>query len=159
MFLMCTGITIAKRDIPAKLIQKHQLEERMIQRSETAEKEILFMQRHRRPLLPVFYQGELRILPWGNRQRNSNAPMDQWCDVATLESGAWSMYHTESAEIQANFGLERGVWFQIREGIKGTIIHDQHEHPYAYMLLQPSSHYYQVMTGYEKESVFLGEQI
>jgi len=156
---MCTGITIAWRDVPAKLIQKYQLEERMIQRSETAEKEILFMQRHRRPLLPVFYQGELRILSWGNRQRNINAPMAQWCDVATLESGAWSIYHPEPAEIQANFGLERGVWFQIREGIKATIIHDQHEQPYVYMLLQPSSHYYQVMTGYEKEPVFLGEQI
>lgn len=156
---MCTGITIAWRDLPAKLIQKHQLEERMIQRSETAEKEILFMQRHRRPLLPVFYQGELRILPWGNRQRNINVPLAQWCDLATLESGAWSMYHTESAEIQANFGLERGVWFQIREGVKGAIIHDQHEQPYVYMLLQPASHYYQVMTGYEKEPIFLGTQI
>ena len=110
---MCTGITIAWRDIPTRLIRKHQLDERIIQRSETADKEILFMQRHRQPLLPVFYQGELRILPWGNRQRHSNAPLAWWCEVATLESGAWSMYHPEPVEILANFGLERGVWFQM----------------------------------------------
>lgn len=159
MFLMCTAITIAWRDVPAKLIQKHHLEERMIQRSETAEKEILFMQRHRRPLLPIFYQGELHILPWGNRQRNIHVPLAWSCEVATLESGTWSMYGPEPAEILANFGLERGTWFQIKEGIKGLIIHDQQEQPYVYMLLQPSSHYYQVMTGYNKEPVFLGEQI
>ena len=69
------------------------------------------------------------------------------------------MYHPETVEILANFGLERGVWFQIREGIQGAIIHDQHEQPCVYMLLQPASHYYQVMTGYHREPVFLGEQI
>ncbi len=116
MFLMCTGITIAWHDVPAKLIQKFQLEERIIQRSATAEKEILFLQRHRRPLLPVFYEGELQILPWGNRQRNCNAPLAWWCEVATLASGAWAIYHPEPAEIQANFGLERGVWFQSEIG-------------------------------------------
>ena len=156
---MCTGITIACRDIPTRLIRKHQLDERIIQRSETADKEILFMQRHRQPLLPVFYEGELQILPWGNRPRHNNAPLAWWCEVATLESGAWSMYHPEPVEILANFGLERGVWFQIREGIQGAIIHDQHEQPCVYMLLQPASHYYQVMTGYHREPVFLGEQI
>lgn len=159
MLLMCTGITLAWRDIPTRLIRKYQLEERIIQRSETAEKEILFLQRHRRPLLPVFYQGELQILPWGNRQRNCNAPLAWWCEVSTLQSGAWSMYAPEPVEILANFGLERGVWFQIREGIQGTIIHDQHEQPYVYLILQPASHYYQVMTGYHREPVFLGEQI
>ncbi|MCA9014414.1 MAG: hypothetical protein KDA77_03690, partial [Planctomycetaceae bacterium] len=113
---MCTGITLAWREIPTRLIQKYQLEERIIQRCETAEKEILFLQRHRRPLLPVFYQGELQILPWGNRQRNCNAPLAWWCEVSTLQSGAWSMYSPEPVEILANFGLERGVWFQIKEG-------------------------------------------
>lgn len=156
---MCAAITIAWQDVPAKLIQKYHLEERMIQRSETAEKEILFMQRHRHPLLPVFYQGELHILPWGNRQKNIKAPLAWSCEVATLKSGAWSMYGPEPVEILANFGLERGTWFQIKEGIKGLIIHDQQEQPYVYMLLQPSSHYYQVMTGYNKEPVFLGDQI
>ena len=159
MLLMCTGITLAWREVPTRLIQKHQLEERILQRSETAEKEILFLQRHRRPLLPVFYQGELQILPWGNRQRNCNAPLAWWTEVATLQSGAWSMYAPEPVEILANFGLERGVWFQIKEGIQGTIIHDQYEQPYVYLILQPASHYYQVMTGYHREPVFLGEQI
>ena len=118
---MCTGITIAWRDIPTRLIRKHQLDERIIQRSETADKEILFMQRHRQPLLPVFYEGELQILPWGNRHRHNNAPLAWWCEVATLESGAWSMYHPEPVEILANFGLERGVWFQAFKAQSCTI--------------------------------------
>ncbi|QDT19686.1 hypothetical protein HG66A1_14540 [Gimesia chilikensis] len=159
MLLMCTAITLAWREIPRKLIRRFQLEERVIQRSETADKEILFLQRHRQPLLPVFYQGELQILPWGNRQRNSSAPLAWWCDVATLQSGAWAQYHPEPVEILANFGLERGVWFLIREGLQGVLIHDQREQPSVYLLLQPASHYYQVMTGYHREPVFLGEQI
>ena len=50
---MCTAITLAWREIPRKLIRRFQLEERVIQRSETADKEILFLQRHRQPLLPA----------------------------------------------------------------------------------------------------------
>ncbi len=156
---MCTGITISRHEIPTKLIERFQLEERYIQRSEHAQKEILFLQRHRFPLLPVFYQGEVQLLPWGNRQSKVKVPLAWWCDVATLESGAWSVHSPEPVEVLATFGWERGVWYQVPQGIRGLVIHDQHKQPYVYLLLQPSTHYYQVMTGYEREPVFIGKQI
>lgn len=160
MFLkMCTGITVGRHAVPEKLIKKYNLEERLIQRSEQAEKEILFMQRHRFPLLPVFYQGEVHIMPWGNHDREKNVPVAWWGELSTLQSGAWSHFSPEPAEILGSFGLERGVWFQIPQGIKGVVIHDQRQRPYVYMLLQPASHYYEVMTGYQREPVFIGEQI
>ncbi|QDU08143.1 hypothetical protein V202x_15070 [Gimesia aquarii] len=57
------------------------------------------------------------------------------------------------------FAIERGVWYQVSQGIRGIVVGDQNENPYVYLLLEPASHYYQVMTGYHLEPVFWGEQI
>ncbi|QDU10184.1 hypothetical protein [Gimesia aquarii] len=156
---MCTGITVSRHAVPDEFIKQYNLEERFFQRSERAQKEILFMQRHRLPLLPVFYQGAVHVMRWGNRRRDIKVPLAWNCDMATLESGAWTQYAPEPIEILATFGFEKGVWYQVPEGIRGVVIHDQHNEPYVYLLLQPSSHYYQVMTGYDREPVFIGEQI
>lgn len=159
VFLMCTGITVSRHAVPDELIKQYNLEERFMQRSEHAGKEILFMQRHRHPLLPVHYQGQTRIMPWGNRRRNVKVPLAWSCELSAIESGSWSHFSPEPVEVPATFGLERGVWYQVPQGIRGVVIHDQHDHPYVYLLLEPASHYYQVMTGYHLEPVFLGEQI
>ena len=156
---MCTAISVCRHDVTTRLIETYNLEQRFIQRTDHAPKEILFEQRHRLPLIPVFYQGEIHVLPWGNRRRDVKVPLAWSCDVATLESGAWSQYAPDPVEILATFGFEKGVWYQVPEGIRGLVIHDQRDQPYVYLLLEPASHYYQVMTGYDREPVFVGEQI
>jgi hypothetical protein len=56
-------------------------------------------------------------------------------------------------------GLERGVWFLIPEGIRGVLVRDERGRPHVYMLTQPASHYYQIMTRNPRMPVLLGEQI
>lgn len=62
-------------------------------------------------------------------------------------------------KISALFGLEQGVWFHIKEGMEAILVNDEKGKPHVYMLSQPASHYYQVMTRHERMPVFLGEQM
>ena len=65
----------------------------------------------------------------------------------------------EPVDIPAALGLERGVWFLIPEGIRGVLVRDERGRPHVYMLTQPASHYYQIMTRNNRMPVLLGEQI
>ena len=40
----------------------------------------------------------------------------------------------------------RGVWFRIRQGIRGLLVPDERGIAVVYMICEPASHYYQVMT-------------
>ncbi|MCH8828877.1 MAG: hypothetical protein IID45_04790, partial [Planctomycetes bacterium] len=60
---------------------------------------------------------------------------------------------------RANFGLEKGRWFHIDEGIRGLLVNDETNHPHVYMLTEPASHYYHGMTRHDRMPVFLGDGI
>jgi hypothetical protein len=62
-------------------------------------------------------------------------------------------------EIPASRGLDRGVWFQIRVGVKGLADRDEHGEPVVNVLVEPASHYYQVMTRSPWMPVLIGERI
>jgi hypothetical protein len=38
------------------------------------------------------------------------------------------------------------VWYRIRQGIRGLLAHDERGRPRVYVVCEPSSHYYQIMT-------------
>jgi hypothetical protein len=39
-----------------------------------------------------------------------------------------------------------GVWYRVRRGIRGVLVPDERGRPREYVVREPSSHYYQVMT-------------
>lgn len=56
-------------------------------------------------------------------------------------------------------GLEGGVWFAVREGIRGLVVHDERDEPVAYMICEPASRYYEVMTRSRRMPALVGERI
>jgi hypothetical protein len=57
-------------------------------------------------------------------------------------------------------GLDKGVWYRIRQGIRGLLAHDEGGKPRVYVVCEPSSQYYQVMTrGSCWMPVLIGERI
>ena len=62
------------------------------------------------------------------------------------EDGGWGDRLVESVMIPATMGLDRGVWYRIRQGIRGLVVQDERGCPRVYVLCEPSTHYYQVMT-------------
>jgi hypothetical protein len=56
-------------------------------------------------------------------------------------------------------GFEKGIWFRIRQGIQGLLVCDEKGVEAAYMLCEPASHFFQVMTRAERMPVLIGERI
>ena len=157
---MCLGISILRRQINAELLAEFALQRSLFSRADGADDELIFKFNDPVPRLPVMHDGQLHIYTWGNRNdRQSRLPKTGWCRTESLEAGKWRYLSPEQCVIPAVAGLEKGVWFQIKEGIQGVVVHDESERPHIYMLTQPASHYYQVMTRHERMPVLIGQVI
>ena len=111
-------------------------------------------------LSPVVHVGQLVIYEWGNRSGKSpKLPKTGWCKQESLAAGKWRWLHPEAVDIPCSFGLEKGIWFQINEGIRGMLVRDEQEKPHVYMLTEPASHYYEVMTRHDRMPVLIGQRI
>lgn len=158
-WLMCAGIAVSGRDLPVRLVEESALHDRLVVRQADADREFRFLFRDPRPLLPVWHAEQLCILTWGNRDRRSKLPRTGWVRLEDLEAGHWSQLRPEAVDIPASFGLDKGVWFQIREGIRGIRVLDERRQPRVYMLTEPASHYYNVMTRNVRMPVLIGSRI
>lgn len=152
---MCSGISLSWRELPQSLIDRYELEPRVIVRSEGAEREIRFLYRDPMPLLPVWVGNRLVIRPWGNRNRRSKLPRTGWA----MQEGLATWGQPEAVEIPATFGFDRGVWFQIRQGLRGIMLPDEQGQQHVYLLTEPASHYYRIMTRNTRMPVLIGERI
>lgn len=155
---MCFGIALPIDALPEELVHQHQ--QRVALRDPGASRELRFFFRDPRPELPAWYGSQLAIYPWGNRDdAASRLPRTGWCRQESLEAGRWRHLRPEPVDIPASLGLEKGVWFQITEGIRGILVEDERGQPHVYMLTQPASHYYQIMTRHDRMPVLLGQQM
>jgi len=55
--------------------------------------------------------------------------------------------------------LERGIWYPLRQGIRGLLVPDERRLAVVYMICEPASHYYQMMTRSNRMPVFIEEKI
>jgi hypothetical protein len=148
---MFGGIAVAYSDLPVELIDQHRVHER------GGEPEVQFLVRDADRVLPVWQEGRLRIIRWGNRRGQSRVlPCTAWTWAATLEQGGWGEREAVPVVIPATMGLDRGVWFRVREGIRGVVVQDEQGRPVVYVLVEPATHYYQVMTRSSLMPVLVG---
>jgi hypothetical protein len=155
---MFSGISLARSELPEELIERHGLRRRVHDRG--GEPELRFLTRERAPVLPVWLDGQLRVVRWGNRRGQSRRlPCTAWTWLATVEKGGWAELEPVEVAIPAAMGLDRGVWFQIREGVRGLAVRDEQGELVVFVLVEPASHYYQVMTRSAWMPVLIGERI
>ncbi len=149
---MCLAVAVPIHEIPEAMLIEHRLSERIAQRDNGSGREIQFLYRHRRPLLPVQVDGQLRIMDWGSKR--GPLPMGGWCHREWIEGGHWQHLRPSKATVLAALALERGVWFQVREGIEAVIVCGR-----VYLLTEPASHYYRIMTRNQRMPVLVGQTI
>lgn len=157
---MCNGIALDETSVTEELEYAHIAAFRKVLRGNSARVEYHFLFEHTPRELPVWYQGRLQIIPWGHNSRTrNNIPNYGICKKESLNAGSWNHLHPQPVKIPAVFVLDRGVWYHCSEGIQGILIYDREKQPVVYVLTQPASHYYTVMTRNERMPVFFGESI
>lgn len=155
---MCVGIALAWSELPTELIGRHRLERRLHERG--GEREVRFLFRDYDPRLPVWRDGQLQIVRWGNaRGRSRSLPRTGWTWKETVDAGGWRFARAVPVVIPASLGLEQGVWYRIRQGIRGLLVPDERGFAVAYMICEPSTHYYQIMTRSGRMPLLIGEKI
>lgn len=86
-------------------------------------------------------------------------PVGRWTRQARVESGYWSQCGAEAVDVPAALGLDGGVWYAIRRGVRAGLVRDEHGNERVYLVCEPSSHYYAVMTRSSWMPVLIGERI
>ena len=96
----------------------------------------------------------------GYRRRESRfLPVGSWTRLERVESGYWSQCGAEPVGIPAALGLDNGVWYGIREGMRGVLVSDENGVERMYVVCEPASHYYGVMMRSAWMPVLIGERI
>jgi hypothetical protein len=76
-----------------------------------------------------------------------------------VEAGQWAPWQPELVDIPARLCPERGVWFHVREGMRGLLVADERGVGHIDILTEPASHYYLVMTRSDRMPVLILERI
>jgi hypothetical protein len=140
---MCTGIAIARSELPLDLVRRHRLDERVYAREGREEFQFHWWQVP--AVVPVRWDGRLVVLPWGSKARRGPLPYGGWVSVEHVADGVFAGAAPDEAVIPANLGQHKGTWFLISEGIRGVVIRSRGG-PVVYMLTEPASNYYRNMT-------------
>lgn len=156
---MCAGVSLSWREMPADLVERYQLRDRIIIRQKGGDWEARFLFRDPRPLLPVWHGERLTVYAWGNRDRRCKLPRTGWVRQESLAAGQWQELQPEMVEVPATFGYDKGVWYHIQGSIRGLLVPDEEGHPHVYVLTEPASHYYNVMTRSDRMPVLVGRRI
>jgi hypothetical protein len=155
---MCDGIALARSELPTELIGRYGLDRRAYCRG--GEPEILFLYRHWRPQLPIWRDGRLQVVRWGNGRGQSRfLPRTGWVWKASIDEGEWRHLDGVFVDIPATLALDMGVWYRVRQGIRGLLVPDERGIAVAYMICEPATHYYQIMTRNTRMPVLIQERI
>jgi hypothetical protein len=79
--------------------------------------------------------------------------------LAAVEAGEWARLRPERVEVPASVILHNERWIAVRQGLQGLQLRDEVGLPVVYVLCQPSSHYYAVMTRSKWKPVLVGKQV
>jgi hypothetical protein len=117
---MLSGIALALSGLPLELIARHGLERRIYERGGEREVQFLFADAER--LLPVWRDGRLEVLCWGNRRgESSRLPYTGWTQMENVEDGGWGECGAEPVVIPASMGLDKGFWYRISAGTRAAM--------------------------------------
>ena len=108
----------------------------------------------------INHEGQLRIVRWGCRRRGESYPSRGWLDE--IGHGGVGLLVGERCRTGGHsgaLGLDGGVWYAIRQGVRGVLVKDERGVERVYVVCEPASHYYAVMTRSAWMPVLIGERI
>ena len=155
---MLTGVALPLSEVPLDLIERHHLEPRL--RDRGGERELWFLWAAAERLLPVWHEGKLQLLRWGNRRGESRSlPTTAWARLESFAAGTWAPWRPVEAIVPATLGLDGRVWYRIRQGVRALVAADEHGLWRVFPLVEPATHYYKIMTRADWAPCLLSETI
>ena len=152
---MCTAVALPASELPDTVVE--QMAARVHTRGGV--RELRFYWRAVPALLPVWLNGRLQVVRWGNRDRAGRLPPTGWTWRQSVEEGRWAALAPEAVEIPAAYGLMNGVWYKVKQGARGLAVRTPTGEPVVYLVCEPATRYYRVMTRAEWMPVLVGEVI
>jgi hypothetical protein len=155
---MLRAVALPWNTLPLALIERHGLDLFLHERG--GEKEAQFHFGGADAVLPLRHEGRWLVARWGcGRGESRSLPVGGWTKLATVESGWWAGAGAEVVEVPAALGLDNGVWYAVRQGVRGLYVRDEAGVPRVYVICEPASHYYAIMTRSAWMPVLIGERI
>src|SRR5262245_34070930 len=162
---MLRGIALAASEVPLHLLEQPELQRRLAVREPhgldgPGEREVRFLWSDTPRLLPVWHEGTLQLVVWGNRRGEiRELPPAGWTRLETVVAGGWARWRPAPVDVPASLGLDGQVWYQVREGARGLLVRDEQGVSRVYLMCERATHYYQVMTRGKWMPVLIGERI
>ena len=153
---MCVAVALPASELPDDLLAG--LPSRVHTRG--GEQEVRFYWRAVPALLPVWWNGRLQVVKWGNRDRaERRLPPTGWTWKESVEEGKWAALEPEQVDVPAAYALMNGVWYRVKQGVRGLLVRTRAGEPLVYLVCEPSTRYYRVMTRAEWMPVLINEVI
>ncbi len=158
---MCSVVAVDVSTLPLALHEACDLRRRLHDRG-GGQHEVWFAFADPDAVLPVLDGGVVKLARWGSKDRGGRLPIGGWTWRQSVEEGKWSALgcETEPVRILADFGHELGVWYPVTEGIHGVLVRPPGDAPpVVYMVCEPATRYYRVMTKSDRMPSLVNEVI
>lgn len=155
---MCTAIALAYSEVPLAAVEQHGLAARVHDRG--GEREVRFYRQACPALIPCWWNGRFQLVKWGNRDRGEKKlPPTSWTWRETVEAGKWRELEPEPVVVPASFCFAGGVWYKVKQGVQALLVRTRAGEPVVYLICEPSTRYYRIMTRAEWMPCLVGEVI
>jgi hypothetical protein len=164
---MCGGVIFPYKKEYKALLDTVYSPEEVAQFEATGEVRSLFWQGPD-PVLPVLLEPdttepndnaakpELKLMRWGNRDKTKSLPQTGWARLESIEEGKWGYLRPRPAIIPVTFGVEKGKWFEISNGIAGLVVAKAGEER-IYMLTEAADDEFLSHTRHNRMPVLLNQ--
>ncbi|MFL5733494.1 MAG: hypothetical protein ACJ78Q_09860 [Chloroflexia bacterium] len=151
---MCGGVIFPYKKEYREALEKYYPPEQIEEFERTGQVRSLYWQKSN-PVLPVVPKADdgqpstPDILAWGNRDKDTPFPQTGWARKDSLDAGKWDYLRPEPVVIPVTHGVEKGKWFEIKNGIEGIVLHRGDENR-VYMITDNADPEYLEVTHHER---------
>ncbi len=146
---MLTAVAVPFDLIPTELIRPHKLARQPHVCDDWPEFQFHFGSPS--ALLPISHAGgRVSLARWGCRREECRVlPSTGWTTDERVKSGYWREVGAEEVTIPAARGYDGGYWYAIPSPIRAVLVRPVDGQVHVFVVCQPASNYYAVMTKSE----------
>ncbi len=160
---MCGGVIFPYKKEYREMLEKLYSPEDIARFEATGEVRSLYWQKEE-PVLPVVSsdadeegdEAEPRLMRWGNRDKEAPFPKTGWARAESIEEGKWRYLKPKPALIPVSYGVEKGKWFEIQNGIAGLVVQKDGEER-IYMLTREANPEFFDHTHHERMPILVNQ--